>query len=131
MYHTCGGHTAETTRRGDHFLSESKSFASSATASAVSTLPPSIAAEALTVQQQALRVEHHAVVGRGEEGRDVPGRLQPAELQEALVLAHGLADELGAARLTLRSDDDRLQGRGENVYDTPPGGKPWPRTCFS
>ena len=124
-----GTHTTQTIGAEYHFLSESKSFASSATASAVSTLPPSIAAEALTVQQQALRVEHHAVVGRGEEGRDVPGRLQPAELQEALVLAHGLADELGAARLTLRPDDNRLPKSSERVRIR--AEMTMQRTCFS
>lgn len=64
---------------------------------------------ALTIQEKTLRVEHHTVIGRSQQVCDVAGSLESPELQETPVLTHGFADELGATRLTLRPDDNRLR----------------------
>ncbi|KAI3491159.1 hypothetical protein L1887_44557 [Cichorium endivia] len=61
------------------------------------------------VEQEGVGVEQHLVVGAGlrEDGGNVASRLELSELEEALVLLDGLADEFGGLGLTLRLDDDR------------------------
>ena len=61
-----------------------------------------------TVEQERVGVEHELVARVCDERRNLPRRLELAELQEALVLLDGLSDELGGAGLSLGLDDDAL-----------------------
>ena len=74
-----------------------------------------------TIEKKTLRGKHDTVAGCGQQVRNVARRLETTKLQEALVLAHGLANELSAARLTLRPDDNGLQ------TDI----RAWRRICFA
>jgi hypothetical protein len=61
-----------------------------------------------TIQQEGTRVEHDLVVTLRELLGNVTSSLQTTELQEALVLPHGITDELCRLRLTLRTDNNTL-----------------------
>ena len=80
----------------------------------------------LTIQQQTLRVEHDLVPARREQVRDVARGLEAPELEEALVLAHRVAEELGGAGFSLRADDDGLGGALVGVVGSAEGGR-WGR----
>jgi hypothetical protein len=66
------------------------------------------APQALTVQQQRRRVEHHTIPARCQKGRNVPCGFEPPELQKALVCFHRLANELSRAGFALRTNNDGL-----------------------
>jgi hypothetical protein len=68
----------------------------------------------LTVQQEGLCVEHDLVPRLREYGGNVTSGLQSSQLQESLVVPHGLPNQLSAPRLTLRPHNNRLEGKAIN-----------------
>lgn len=62
-----------------------------------------------TVQQQALCVEHNLVVTRPKQLGNLPGRLKTSQLQEALIGADSLSNQLGRLSFSLSANDDGLR----------------------
>lgn len=91
-----------------YFLEEKRSFISSP--ATVQTGYKHVSSATVkgerTVQKQALRIKHDPISRHGQEVRNVPSSFQPTQLQEALVCAHRLANQLSTPGLTLGTDDD-------------------------
>jgi hypothetical protein len=71
-------------------------------------VPYVLTKDTLTVQKEALGIQHHMVIRVCEYIGNLPGSFQSTELEKTFVLAHRFSYQFCAACFTLRSNNDRL-----------------------